>query len=70
MLEAAWDARDLVAARLDAGEFDGRLPQALLDLSPAQLREVEWILIHSLTPQSDPNRRATLENLNSNARLN
>lgn len=26
MLETSWDARDFVA-RLDAGEFDGRLPE-------------------------------------------
>ena len=32
MLETGLDARDFVA-RLDAGEFDGRLPEALLDLS-------------------------------------
>jgi len=69
MLEAAWDAKNFVA-RLDAGEFDGRLPEALLDLSPDQLREVEWVLLHSRTPRPDPNRRTTLAGLRSNDRPN
>lgn len=50
MLEPDWDASDFVA-RLDAGEFDGGIPEALLALSPVQLREVEWILLHSPTPE-------------------
>jgi len=44
MSEAGWDAEDFVA-RLDAGEFDGRISEALLELSSEQLREVEWILL-------------------------
>jgi hypothetical protein len=67
MLKTGWDARDFVA-RLDAGEFDGRLPEALLELSPAQLQEVEWILLHSRTPQ--PNGRTALEDLDPNGRPN
>ena len=69
MLKTGWNARDFVA-RLDAGEFDGRVPEALLDLSPAQLQEVEWILLHSRTPQPSPNRRAALEDLEPNGRPN
>lgn len=69
MLETDWDPRDFVA-RLDAGEFDGRLPEALLHLSRAQLREVEWILLHSRTPQRDPNCRTALADLKSNGRPN
>ena len=46
MLEAA---RDLVA-RLDAGEF-GRLPKALLDLSPAPLRKVHRAPFSQIQPQ-------------------
>jgi hypothetical protein len=49
MSEADGDAEDFVA-RLDAGEFDGHISEALLELSPEQLREVEWILLHSPTP--------------------
>ena len=56
MLATGWDAWDFVA-RLDAGEFDGRLPETLFDLSPAQLREVEWILLHS---RPRPNRRSSV----------
>jgi len=49
MLESKWDAEDFVA-RLDAGEFDGRISAALLELTSEQLREVEWILLHTPTP--------------------
>ena len=69
MLETTWDARDFVA-RLDAGEFDGRLAEALIDLSPAQLREVEWILLHSRTPQPNRNPKTTLEDLKPHSRPN
>jgi hypothetical protein len=49
MSKSGWDAEDFVA-RLDAGEFDGRISEALLELSSEQLREVEWILLHMPTP--------------------
>ena len=69
MLETGWDARDFVA-RLDAGEFDGCLPERLLDLSPAQLQEVQWILLHSRTPDPNTNRMAAPENWKPNGRPN
>jgi len=49
MFEADWDATDFVA-QLDAGEFDGRVSETLLELSPAQLREVESILLYRPVP--------------------
>jgi hypothetical protein len=49
MSKSGWDAEDFVA-RLDAGEFDGRISEALLELSSDQLREVEWILLHTPIP--------------------
>jgi hypothetical protein len=69
MWKTGWNSRDFVA-RLDAGHFDGRLAEALLDLSPAQLQEVEWILLHSRTPQPNPGRSTALEDLEPNGRPN
>jgi hypothetical protein len=52
MSESGWNAEDFVA-RLDAGEFDGRISATLLELTPEQLREVEWILLHTPTPNPE-----------------
>ena len=50
MIERGWDPVDFVA-RLDAGEFDGHISETFLELSSEQLREVEWILLHSSNPE-------------------
>ena len=52
MSESGWDAEDFVD-RLDAGEFDGRISETLLELSSEQLREVEWILLHTPTQRQE-----------------
>jgi hypothetical protein len=44
MSKKPWDAQDFVA-RLEAGEFDGRITEAIHALSLEQMREVEQILL-------------------------
>jgi len=44
MSKKPWDAQNFVA-RLEAGEFDGSITEAIHALSVEQMREVEQILL-------------------------
>ena len=61
--------RERFRGTLDAGEFNGRLSEALLELSLAQLREVEWILLHSPTTERNGQRGTALQDLKPGSRV-